>query len=58
MSETSMNEEILTHAIHSEIHARDLYCKLSDRLEYQTAKSRMLQLSEEEDYHREILSKR
>jgi rubrerythrin len=53
-----MNEDILTQAIHSEIHARDLYRKLSDRLEYETAKSRMLKLSEEEDYHRQILSSR
>jgi rubrerythrin len=58
MSATSLKQDILTQAIHSEIHARDLYRSLSERLGDRTAKERMLMLSDEENYHRQILSDR
>jgi rubrerythrin len=58
MDSPSFKQEILAQAINSEIHARDLYRSLNEKLRDSTAKKRMLKLSHEEDSHRKILSER
>jgi len=54
----AVGEEFLRKAIHSEIVARDAYRSISDKIDVPEGKQVMLDMSAEEDRHREILSER
>jgi rubrerythrin len=49
---------VLSQAIENEIHARELYRTLSEKISIEDGRERMARLSEEEEQHRRILSDR
>ena len=54
----TFGEQYLLQAIHSEIIARDLYAKLSDRVKSEKGKAVMNAMAKEEDKHHTILAER
>jgi rubrerythrin len=51
-----LSADVLSQAIESEIHARELYRSLSEKITFEDGKDRMVKLSAEEEQHRQILS--
>jgi rubrerythrin len=55
---SQLSADVLSQAINSEIHARDLYRRLAEKLTIEASRQIMEQLSAEEEQHRQILSNR
>ena len=53
-----LSAAVLSQAIENEIHARELYRTLSEKISIEDGKQRMVKLSDEEEQHRRILNER
>lgn len=58
MADKKLSEEVLNHAVHSEIQARDFYKQIGDRVQNKKGRKRLVKLSQEEDGHRALLERR
>ena len=58
MAEGSIKEDILSKAIHMEIQARNFYREVSEKIKNKKGRTQMLNLSDGEQEHRDILCER